>query len=76
MLFRSGRVPCRQDGTFTFADVAAGEYFVLADIQWLLRWAHEGGTVSTVANVSTAHPSSIAIDVWLNSRGGTSDIPH
>ena len=69
-----GRVPCRQDGTFIFADVAPGEYYVLADIQWLLRWAHEGGTVSTVAEVSTAHPNRIAIDVWLNSRGGTSNV--
>lgn len=65
-----GRVPCRPDGTFTFTDVAAGQYYVLADIQWLLRWAHEGGTVSTVADVSAAHPNNIAIDVWLNGQGG------
>jgi hypothetical protein len=58
-----GRVACREDGTFAFAGVAPGHYYVLADIKWLLRWAHEGGTLSTVADVSAAHSSSVMIDV-------------
>ena len=70
-----GRVPCRDDGTFTFAGLATGQYYVLADITWLLRWAHEGGTVSTVAEVSATHTTSISIDVALNTHGGTSNVP-
>ena len=69
-----GRVSCREDGTFAFAGVAPGRYYILADIRWLLRWAHEGGTVSTVAEVSPARSSSAMIDVSLNIHGGTSNV--
>lgn len=69
-----GRVPCREDGTFTFAGVASGQYYILADIKWLLHHAPRGGTVSSVANVSAARTDSIAISVWLNSNGGTPDV--
>ena len=69
-----GRVACGEDGTFAFAGVAPGRYYILADIKWLLRWAHEGGTVSTVADVSAAHSSSAMIDVSLNIHGRTSNV--
>jgi hypothetical protein len=69
-----GRVSCREDGTFAFAGVATGHYYVLADIKWLLRWAHEGGTVSTVADVSAAHSSSAIIEVSLDTHGGASNV--
>lgn len=68
-----GRVSCRDDGTFIFAELAAGQYYVLADIKWLLRWAHEGGTVSSVADVSGTRSTSVAIDVSLNTPRSASD---
>ncbi|MES2255497.1 MAG: hypothetical protein V4559_10695 [Pseudomonadota bacterium] len=70
-----GRVNCRDDGTFAFANLAEGQYYVLADIRWLLRWAHRGGTVSTVADVRRAQSSSIAIDVSSTTRSETPDVP-
>ena len=69
-----GRVPCRDDGTFTFADLATGQYYVLADITWLLRWAHRGGTVLTVADVSATRTNRVAIDVSLNAHGGAPNV--
>ena len=69
-----GRVSCRDDGTFIFANVAPGRYYILANIEWLLRWAQEGGTVSTVADVGGTQ-TTIAIDVALNSQNGTSHGP-
>lgn len=69
-----GRVSCRDDGTFTFAELAPGQYYVLADIKWLLRWAHEGGTVSSIADVSGAHSTSVAIDVSLNTSSSAFDV--
>ena len=70
-----GRVPCRDDGSFTFAGLAAGHYYVFADITWLLRWAHEGGTVSTIAEVSPTRTTGVSIEVALNTRDGTSNVP-
>lgn len=70
-----GRVSCRDDGTFAFANLAAGHYYILADVQWLLRWAHRGGTVSTIADVSPAHSSSVAIDVFLGTNKDASNVP-
>jgi hypothetical protein len=64
-----GSVPCRGDGTFTFADLADGPYYVLADIKWLLRWAHRGGTVATVADVRRAQVSTVTIDVSSGTHG-------
>ena len=69
-----GRVECRGDGTFAFTGLAPGSYYVLADIKWLLRWAHEGGTVCTLTNVSATHSSSAVIDVSLDTHGGTSNV--
>lgn len=64
-----GRVPCRGDGTFTFSDLADGPYYVLADIKWLLRWAHRGGTVATTADVRRAQVSTVTIDVSSGAHG-------
>jgi hypothetical protein len=69
-----GRVNCSDDGTFAFADLAEGQYYVLANIQWLLRWAHRGGTVSTFADVRRSQSRSIAIDVSSTTRGETSNV--
>ena len=69
-----GRVACRNDGTFTFSNLADGSYYVLADIKWLLRWAHEGGTVSTVADVHPRLSTSVAIDVAIGTHGEISDV--
>jgi hypothetical protein len=70
-----GRVNCRDDGTFAFADLAEGQYYILADIQWLLGWGHRGGTVLTVADVSPARSGSVAIDVSLGTNKDPPNVP-
>lgn len=69
-----GCVPCRDDGIFTFADLADGSYYVLADIKWLLRWAHRGGTVVTAADVRRAQSSHVIIDVSSGTHGERSNV--
>ena len=69
-----GRVPCRGDGTFIFVDLADGPYYVLADIKWLLRWAHRGGTVATTADVRRAQVSTVTIDVSSGVHGERSNV--
>ena len=71
-----GRVPCRGDGTFTFSDLADGPYYVLADIKWLLRWAHRGGTVATTADVRRAQVSTVTIDVSSGVHGEMSNVSY
>ncbi len=70
-----GLVPRCEDGPFLFAGLGLGQYYILADINWLLRHSSSGETVSSVTDAAASRTSNIAIEVWPNSSGGIPNVP-
>jgi hypothetical protein len=55
---RLGRgVDCAADGSFSFHGVGSGKYYVIARITWAMRWAHHGGYIVRLIDVSGEMPN-------------------
>ncbi len=58
-------VECDESGHFRFQHVASGRYFVVSNITWSERWAHDGGALMQSVEVKTNEHRALALDSTL-----------
>jgi hypothetical protein len=58
-------VECDETGHFRFQHVASGRYFVVSNIIWSERWAHDGGALMRAVEVNGNEHRTVTLDSTL-----------